>query len=319
MFNSREELRQFTKGELKKTEELIIGAQKETNETQQQIANLNNSSFNLREECRKEQKKLYDALDEKSKQLLSEKDALEKKKSNCRWFGFAILIAYVALAYLILFVLKVEFPIADILVYLSAAILAIILYAVSVSIKRAPIKKKISEIYGEGKISEYYKKHTQLGNEYGSKISQNEDTISDLEEKIHSLENYIKKFEETKTQIIQYLDELDVHWEYRDAILFCGKQSGTVYDIYIDGLLYDKVKRNNPIKIKLTPGLHSFKVEYVEYNIDNSVLSSYTFNTIQIEIDPEKAPILNAFVSNYKSLERVNAAEFEKKAKIKLL
>ena len=85
----------------------------------------------------------------------------------------------------------------------------------------------------------------------------------------------------------------------------------------MDSHLYDTVKGHKIVKIMLTPGLHSFKVDNTSYNIDGSVIYSYEFNTRQI-VAGEKIEAY-PMVCEYNKIRQVSGKEFQKITKTELI
>lgn len=315
--STKEEVREALENGHEYTKTEIAEEQAVLDDIQKKIDALNAGRSALNDERIQEQKKLYDALGQREKELLAKKAQLDKKKGNCRLLGWAILGVYLVAVICLLFVAKVKLPLPDVAVYLIAAALGIILYAVPVSIKRAPFKRAIAEIDADPQISEYNKKRFEIYKEYESKITDNQGAKRELEGKASECRSKLRKLEEQEKNDLYLLSELDFNWEYKDTILFYGKESGAIYDLYIDGVLYDRVKRHKIIPIKLDEGLHSFKVEYTVYNIDKSVIYSYSFQTAQFEAGayPQAYPV----VCDFKSIELVSGEKFQKVTKTKLI
>ena len=101
------------------------------------------------------------------------------------------------------------------------------------------------------------------------------------------IRNKLREKEKIEKSLLFQKEELAFNFQYKDTILFYGKDKGNYYEIYIDSLLYDTVRGHKIVPILLTPGLHSFKVNNTCYNIDGSTIYSYTFNTRQIVVGEE--------------------------------
>lgn len=264
------------------------------------------------------ERELLNSANEDERAVLSLRALLQKKISKCKYMGYFIFAVYVGLVVGIFAYLKKPMSIESIPLYLIAAVIGIVGCVVAVKIMKSPVKRKLAQTFSDPRIAELDKKVKALESDFRDKRIRKMQYRQELVEKEKELKQKLTQAKTAEEETKNQLSEIDFNFKYKNTILFYGRDGGNRYDIYIDGLLYDTVKGKQIIKIILTPGLHSFKVDNTHYNIvDGSVDYSITFNTIQIMVGEELAAY--PIVCEYKTIKQVTGTEFQKITKTNLM
>ena len=260
-----------------------------------------------------EVQELENGLDENARHKVNQTRQLEKRKSKCKLYGIAALVIYFFAAFAVLYLKKISFSTDNLIPLAIVALVGIVFSAICTAVAKKPISNKLAALYSDTDIIEYRKNVSKLF----KKVQDKENRLKELKSKKQSVLNDISELHNEEKKIFNALDELNFNFLYKNTILFYGAERNNRYSLYLDGHPYDTVRGKRIIQINLSPGIHSFKVENTSYNIDGSVIFCYTFSTQQIIVGEE--PEAFAFVCDYKWLNRVSGAEFEKKTKTKLI
>lgn len=238
---------------------------------------------------------------------LTDREYFKKKSKNSIWFGVlvALIVGIFGSAALAATIKEIENPAGACFVLIGAVIVAMV---IAVEAKKLPLKKRLSEINSDEKVIEFDKKYDQIFNEYYDKTA--------------DYNNSIGKLKEEEEQSVEYLTEIEQNLFaliYRNTLFFYGSNKSYSYQIYLDGRLYDEVKGKKIVEIKISEGIHSFKIETVSYNpVDRSIIDAYTFSTRQLIAEPHTAEAW-AYVCDGLHIEQVTARRFEMETKVKLL
>ena len=315
---TREELVQMCEEKIRGSNELIERCKQQLEEVEDQRKGLNKAA--IYKEYADKQKQIFEELDSESKVLVEKRKDLESKENKTKWLvSLAFVAVYLIIAAYIVFVIKPEFLLPDVAIYVYATISAVLIFMIPFAIVKSVFNKKILKIAADKKIIKYDQKKLEALEDYQNKIKDFQDALDECDKEKKEIINDIHTFENVISKCNYILEEMDFNCAYEGFILFYGKDKRNYYDLYVDSLLYDTVRGHQIIQIKLTPGLHSFRVKNTSYNIaDRSdVVYSYSFNTEQLEVG--EFPEAFAYVCEFKTLTRVNGKEFQAITKTQLI
>ena len=313
---TKEEIKEWLDGRIADKDEALRDLNRDLKDVQSKLNDISESK--CMQEYQAARKVLYDELNDQDKALMKDRERLTKKKGRAKWLGLLFLALHLVVSIRVMKMLDFEFSMPEIAVYGIVILVAILVYAIPVGIRKAILNMKINGINKEQGIAEYNKKNTVAFTEYQNNVKAIQTTINKYRQEETKISEKINQIEEEKMKYLFTLKELDFNCEFADSILFYGKEKRNHYDIYIDGRLYDTVRGHQITRIRLTPGLHSVKFENTAYNIvDKSVDYSYSFNTIQLEVG--EFPRAYAYVIEYKTIKSVSGEEFQNITKTKLI
>ncbi len=310
---AKEDVRTIMEAKIQECEQQLSEYQRQIAEIQEERNELV-SKDTLFQEYIDKRNELFQELEPRAQELVKKKERLKKKEANAKWLGIAFLAVFIAAIVSVISVLR---P-ASILFYVLAVIFAILFYKIPVSIKRSGPLRKIRKINSDPKIIEYEKDTIKEYKDYQSKLTQRQNTEKQYNKEISEIKKEMSELENHKRNYFTVLEELEYNCAYAGTILFYGRDKRNHYELYIDGRLYGTVRGHDATQIKLTPGLHSFRVTNTSYNIvDRSVDYSYSFNTEQLEVGD--IPEAFMYVCEFKTLSRVRGREFESISKTTLI
>ncbi len=266
----------------------------------------------------KAEKKLKDGLDEAGKKLLQKRDGLKKKMRLC---GFVTVI--VGILYVLFAISAIEGAIEpsstgeSVLLYIAAAVAGVLLYKVSLGLLVGSYKRKHKEISEAPAMIEFDKKSDELYKQLLRNKRSTEKTLEDLKNQQSELKRRLNEIINLENELVTEIQDIEFNYEYNGSIFFWGKQRNNRYEIYLDGVHYDTVRGHDIIRIRLTPGLHSFKIQNTCYS-DGEIVYCYDFNTWQLSSSDEEARAY-ALVCDFKEAKFVSCAEFEKVTKTKFI
>jgi len=263
---------------------------------------------------RRKRESLYNDLDEKGKEVLDTRTQLEKRIKKCKLSGILVFIAYALLAVGGFYMFDIAVSIVNCMITVAVGVLISVIY---VAIAKAPLNRKHLATFADPNIKAYDKKKAEFFDEFNKERSEKNANNEKLNREKRNIENELRKLNESEKSVLSEIQELDFNVAYNDTILFYGKDKGNYYEIYLDGHLYDTVRGRQIVRIILSPGIHSFKVDNTNYNIDGSVIYSYTFNTRQIIAGETIAAY--PIVCEYNEIKQVSGEEFQKITKTQLL
>jgi len=255
---------------------------------------------------------LTNNLDETAKQVLENRKKLHKKIRSHKCITLVLSILY-------LIAVTVFLCLADLFtvpVYLITILIGAVGITLPLIISIIGLKKQFSKTFSDPLIEDYDAAVFELFENFKEKKAEKQRKLSELQLEKRKIENEISKTVDAQVRIVNKAENLEFNYTYKDTILFYGADRGNRYDLYLDGRLYDTVKGKEIVTIKLSPGLHSFKVNNTCYNIDKSVIYSYTFNTMQFLAGEE--PEAHAIVCDYKIIKEVDGNEFQRITKTRL-
>ena len=300
------------KSQLNEIRTSISEKEHELNEITKAINDIN--TVDAYQKYLQEVNELENCLDENARHKVIQTKQLEKRKSKCKLYGFAALVIYSLVAFAVLYFKEIDFSTDNLILVTVVALVGIVFSVICTGIAKKPITNKLAALNSDPDIVKYKKNVSELF----KNVQDKENQLKHLKSKKQNATKAISELHNEEKKILNALDELEFNFLYKDTILFYGAERNNRYSLYLDGHPYDTVTGKRIIQIKLSPGIHSFKVENTSYNIvDRSVDYCYTFNTQQIIAgeDPEAF----AFVCDFNRLNRVSGSEFEKITKTKLI
>ena len=315
----QQQIRELLEKKFEVSKENLSNSNQELNEIQTELKKLDADNKALYNDHKRNSDEIFNNSTATQKELIKKKEELEMKSSNAKWLGIVILGLYSIVAVYMLFVLKLDFSISPIVVYMLAVVLGIVIYIIPVAIKRAKLKPQIKQINNSPEMVQYLKNQSDAFALFSQKRNDLQKLIDQRKQEANKIKTKIHQFENESAEILEELNNLEFNCAYAGSILFYGKDKHNHYDLYLDGRHYDTVRGHNIIQIRLSQGLHNLKIENTSYNIaDRSdVVYSYSFNTQQIEVTD--IPVAFFYVCEFKTLKRVNGKEFEQITKTKLI
>ena len=260
---------------------------------------------------------LEEELDDAGKAVLARRRALEKSLSKYKTYKVLFTALYLALAIIVFVALDLGFQAGAIITYIIAIIGSVFVYIFSMKKSCNGCKEELKETYSSPSILEYDERVTDLHKELEARNRESFEHLGRIDAEGRRLKEQLNHLINVENELTIRISDFEFNQKYKDNILFYGMDRGNHYDIYLDGHHYDTVKGKQIERIILTPGLHSFKVENTAYNIDNSIIYCFEFNTQQIQAGETEECF--AIVCEYRSIKRVTGTEFQKITKTRLI
>ena len=313
----KREAEQAIREKLKQIEDEISQKNQRLEELMISDSDLHGSVKNIVEKLEAEKAEVEEGLDESGRAVLAKRKKLNQKIKRCKlwkrvfFWGYALLSAYG-------FYLLNGISQKSLVPYLTLAAIVEAVCLIASRIAKAVYRSALKKTYSDPCMLEFDKKIEALNAKFEEKKEDWGDSLSEIREEKEEIEAKLQELSEAAEDLAEDLKDLDFNFANRDCILFYGKDRGNRYDLYLDGLLYDTVPGRRVVRIMLTPGLHSFKVENKAYNIvDKSLDYCYTFSTRQY-LAGEDLPKAWAIVCQFKTIEGVRGWKFEEITKTNL-
>ena len=258
---------------------------------------------------------LLNSSDKKTQGLMDRRFELYKKiKKMSPRLSRIILFIYYAIAAICL-ISTHNFKI-------NAWLIVTLIGLVAIKIPFDLIKKRLIKqheaILEKPSIKEFDRRFDELSDEAEKKTKELSAELEELTLEESAIKDEYADAKEEERKIRSGIKDLYFNCKYRDTIFFYGMERNNRYELYLDGLLYSTVRGKDLIQIKMTPGLHSFRVKNTCYNFaDHSVVYSYDFEAWQFVAGEE--PEAHAIVCEFKTLKEYESEEFQGIIKTRLI
>lgn len=225
---------------------------------------------------------LYNSLDETGSAVLSKRRAIEKKIDNIKKLRIAIMVASLAIAAAVLYILDFQLNMLTCVIY-AAILLGVRMISTAATKKTLndnqeelkQIRKHPSMVEFDRKWSEIYKNYTDNKAEVSERINQINDEQNQLKAQLQELS-------EAEAHLSMQIEDFDFNCKYKDFILFYGADRGNRYDLYLDGTFYGGFMGCEIVQIRLAPGIHSFRAETNRYYTNGELEYNIEFSPKQI-------------------------------------